>query len=129
DLARRSGTRSRGATVRVAVMKRGGQRTTSARWGELPNEREPRAPPESREPSGLAIPRLGLTLAPATEVAGSGNEGVVVTAVEPDGVAADQGFKAGDVILEVAGRKVASPADLRAGIGNAQRAGQRTVLI
>jgi len=72
---------------------------------------------------------IGLTLAPATEVAGSGNEGVVVTAVEPDGVAADQGFKAGDVILEVAGRKVTSPADVRAGISNAQREGKRTVLL
>jgi serine protease Do len=129
DLARQIGTMSPGSTVRLTVMQKGEQKTISVTLGELPNEREARATPESREPSGLAIPRLGLTLAPATEVAGSGNEGVVVTAVEPDGVAADQGFKAGDVILEVAGRKVASPADVRAGINNAQREGRRTVLV
>jgi serine protease Do len=129
DLARQIGTMSPGSTVRLTVMQKGEQKTISVTLGELPNEREARATPESREPSGLAIPRLGLTLAPATEVAGSGNEGVVVTAVEPDGVAADQGFKAGDVILEVAGRKVASPADVRAGISNAQREGRRTVLV
>ena len=129
DLARQIGAMSPGATVRLTVMQKGEQKTISVTLGELPNEREARATPESRDPSGLAIPRLGLTLAPATEVAGSGNEGVVVTAVEPDGVAADQGFKAGDVILEVAGRKVASPADVRAGIGNAQREGKRTVLL
>jgi serine protease Do len=129
DLARQIGAMSPGSTVRLTVMQKGEQKTISVTLGELPNEREARATPESREPSGLAIPRLGLTLAPATEVAGSGNEGVVVTAVEPDGVAADQGFKAGDVILEVAGRKVTSPADVRAGIGNAQREGKRTVLI
>jgi serine protease Do len=129
DLARQIGTMSPGSTVRLTVMQKGQEKTISVTLGELPNEREARATPESREPSGLAIPRLGLTLAPATEVAGSGNEGVVVTAVEPDGAAADQGLKAGDVILEVAGRKVASPADVRAGIGNAQREGKRTVLI
>ena len=40
-------------------------------------------------------------------------EGVVVTKVDPDGVASEQGFKTGDVILEVAGKKVANPADVR----------------
>src|SRR5262247_2853559 len=129
DLARQIGAMSPGTTVRLTVLQKGQEKTISVTLGELPNEREARATPESREQSGLALPRLGLTLAPATEVAGSGNEGVVVTAVEPDGVAADQGFKAGDVILEVAGRKVASPADVRAGISNAQREGKRTVLI
>jgi len=75
------------------------------------------------------VPRLGLTLASGTEVAGSGSEGVVVTQVEPDGVAAEHGFKAGDVILEVAGRKVASPSEFRVGGRHAQREGKRTVLI
>jgi len=129
DLARQIGVMAPGSTVRLTVLQKGQEKTISVTLGELPNDREARATPESREPSGLALPRLGLTLAPASEVAGSGNDGVVVTAVEPDGVAADHGFKAGDVILEVAGRKVGSPADVRAAIGNAQREGKRTVLI
>ena len=53
-------------------------------------------------------PRLGLSLAPAD---GSGEPGVVVTEVDPAGPAADFGFKAGDVILEVAGKTVATPAE------------------
>jgi serine protease Do len=129
DLARQIGAMSPGTTVRLTVLQKGQEKTISVTLGELPNEREARATPESREPSGLALPRLGLTLAPASEVAGSGNEGVVVTQVEPDGVAAEHGFKAGDVILEVAGRKVASPAEVRVAVGNAQREGKRTVLI
>src|SRR5262245_35492690 len=121
---------SPGTTVRLTVLQKGQEKTISVTLGELPNEREARATPETREQgSGLALPRLGLTLAPASEVAGSGSDGVVVTQVEPDGVAAEHGFKAGDVILEVAGRKVASPADIRASIGNAQREGKRTGLI
>jgi serine protease Do len=129
DLARQIGAMSPGTTVRLTVLQKGQEKNISVTLGELPNEREARATPESREQSGLALPRLGLTLAPASEVAGSGSEGVVVTQVEPDGVAAEHGFKAGDVILEVAGRKVASPADVRASVGNAQREGKRTVLI
>jgi serine protease Do len=129
DLARQIGAMSPGTTVRLTVLQKGQEKSISVTLGELPNEREARATPESREQNGLALPRLGLTLAPASEVAGSGSEGVVVTQVEPDGVAAEHGFKAGDVILEVAGRKVASPADVRASVGNAQREGKRTVLI
>jgi serine protease Do len=129
DLARQIGAMSPGTTVRLTVLQKGQEKTISVTLGELPNEREARATPETREQGGLALPRLGLTLAPASEVAGSGNEGVVVTQVEADGVAAEHGFKAGDVILEVAGRKVASPSEIRVAVGNAQREGKRTVLI
>ena len=97
--------------------------------GELPVQREASVQPASPDPGFLGVPRLGLTLAPAGEVAGSGNDGVVVTAVDPDGIAAEHGFKAGDVILEVGGRKVASPTDIRTVIGTAQKDGKRTVLI
>ena len=75
------------------------------------------------------MPRLGLTLAPAGQVAGGGSDGVVVTSVEPDGVASEQGFKTGDVILEVAGKKVANPADVRGALDDAQKDGKRTVLM
>ena len=52
----------------------------------------------------------------------------MVTNVDPNGIAADQGFKTGDVILEVAGKKVANPADVRSVLGDAQKEGKRTVL-
>ena len=52
------------------------------------------------------MPRLGLTLAPAGGVAGAGGEGVVITNVEPDSIAAEHGFRTGDVIMEVAGKPV-----------------------
>ena len=75
------------------------------------------------------MPRLGLTLAPAADVAGNGSDGVVVTDVDPDGIAADHGFKTGDVILDVGGRKVGKPADVRSAIQDAQKDGKRTVLM
>ena len=75
------------------------------------------------------MPRLGLTIAPAGQVAGSGSEGVVVTEVDPNGIASDQGFKTGDVILEVGGKKVANAADVRSALSDAQKDGKRTILM
>ncbi len=75
------------------------------------------------------MPRLGLTLAPAGQVAGAGSEGVVVTGVDPNSVAAEHGLKTGDVITEAGGKKVASPADIRTAIGDAQKEGKRTLLM
>src|SRR5262249_30204198 len=98
--------------------------------GELPNQREARATtmPDSSGAEGTDVPRLGLTVVPAGQVAGSGSEGVVVTEVDPNGIASDQGVKTGDVILEVGGKKVANPADVRSAHNGGKRAGKRTFL-
>jgi serine protease Do len=68
-------------------------------------------------------------LAPAGQVAGSGSEGVVVTDVDPDGIASEHGFKTGDVILDVGGKKVANPVDVRNAIADAHKDGKRSVLM
>ena len=62
-------------------------------------------------------------------IAGSGSEGVVVTEVDPNGLASDQGFKTGDVIFEVGGKKVANPVDVRSALSEAQKDGKRTILM
>ena len=77
-----------------------------------------------REVPDSDIPKLGLTLAPDK----SGNKGVVVTAVASGGVAADHGFQVGDVILDVGGSPVMTPADVRKSLSDARSAGKRTVL-
>src|SRR5262249_23565666 len=74
-------------------------------------------------------PKLGLMLAPAGEVAGGGSEGLVVTAVDPEGLAAEHGIKTGDVILDVGGKKVATAADVRDAVSDAHKNGKRTVLM
>ena len=50
-------------------------------------------------------------------------------AVDSGGVAADHGFSTGDVILEVAGKSVSTPTDVREVIASARTEGKRTVLI
>jgi serine protease Do len=54
---------------------------------------------------------------------------VVVAEVDPAGPAADFGFKPGDVILEVGGKTVATPDDLRKAVGAARAEGKHSVLM
>jgi serine protease Do len=130
DLARQIGSMTPGSTAKLTVWRKGEEKTFSISLGELPNQREARANmPDSSSPEGTDVPRLGLTVVPAGQVAGSGSEGVVVTDVDPNGLASDQGFKTGDVILEVGGKKVANPSDVRSALKDAQKDGKRTILM
>jgi serine protease Do len=116
--------------VKLSVLRKGSEKTVSVTLGELPNSKEARAdtPPDS-DGGGADLGKLGLTLAPAGRVAGNGGEGVVVTAVDPSGIAAERGFATGDVILEVAGKTVSSPGDVRKEIARARSDGKRAVLL
>jgi serine protease Do len=51
----------------------------------------------------------------------------VVTDVDPNGLASEYGI--GDVILDVGGKKVSNPVDVRKAIADAQTDGKRTVLM
>jgi serine protease Do len=130
DLARQIGTMAPGATVKLTVWRKGAEKTFSLTLGELPSQREARATtPDTSGPNSTEVPKLGLSLAPAGQVAGSGSEGVVVTNVDPNGVASEQGFQTGDVILEVGGKKVANASDVHSVLNDAQKDGKRTVLL
>jgi len=72
---------------------------------------------------------LGLTLAPAKTVAGKGSRGVVITDVNPDGPAAEHGIRTGDVILDVSGKAVNTPSDVRQAVIDARSAGKHAILM
>ena len=130
ELARDISSMPPNTSVKVTLLHKGSEKSVTLTLGTLPAEREARAEPSTRDDSSATdVPRLGLTLAPAGKVAGSGNEGVVVTNVDPNGIAADHGFKTGDVILEVGAKKVANPNEVRDAIRDAQKDGKQTVLM
>jgi serine protease Do len=129
DLAKQIGSIPPGATVKLTVWRKGEEKSFSLSLGELPKSREARATKPDSEATVAGLPKLGMIVAPAQEVAGSGSEGVVVTEVDPDGVASEHGLKSGDIILEVGGSKVVTAEDIRKAMGEAQKNGKHAVLM
>ena len=130
DLAKKISGIAPGSAVKLTVVRKGSEKTYSLTLGTLPKEQQQaRASTRDDNDRGSKEPRLGLTLAPAKLVAGSGDEGVVVTAVDPDGPAANRGFKTGDVILEAGGKLVSSPTDVSEAMALARKDGKRSILL
>jgi serine protease Do len=115
ELARIIGGFAPGSTVKLDVLHKGKNKVVSLTLGQLPNDQQAKADIETGgkgSPLGIAVPHLGLTLAPAGKADSARKEGVVITKVEPKSPAADRGLKKGDVILEVAGKNVTKPGDV-----------------
>jgi serine protease Do len=133
ELARTIGGLSPGTAVKLNVLHKGEDKVVNLTLGQLPNSLEAKADADNGDKGnskrGTDVPKLGLTLAPANSVAGAGKEGVVVTDVDPKSAAAERGFKEGDVILEVAGKSVASVADVREAINTARDDNKNSVLM
>ena len=91
DLAAKIGSMAPGTTVQIGIFRNGSERTISVTLVELPGTPfKPATAPQEQEPS-----RLGLTLAPAATIKGAGNQGVAITEVDPNGLAAEKGLAAG----------------------------------
>jgi serine protease Do len=125
ELARSIAALAPGAAVKLTVLHKGKDEAISLTLGQLPATQEANAAPDH----GADVPRLGLTVAPASSVAGAGKSGVVVTGVDPNSNAATRGVKQGDVILEVAGKSVASPGDISEAVKTAHADNKNSVLM
>jgi serine protease Do len=128
DLARRIGAMAPGNSVKLAILRNGETRTMALTLGQLPDQRQANAGTDQGT-RDATTPRLGLTLAPASDVDGAGDQGVAVTAVDPEGPAAEHGIKTGDVILDIAGKAVSKPEDVRQALANSHKVGKRAVLM
>jgi serine protease Do len=132
ELARIIGGFAPGNAVKLDVLHKGNSKVVNLTLGQLPNAQEAKADTDADAKGsarGIEVPRLGLTLAPAGELAGAGKKGVVVTKVDPKSAAADRGFKEGDVILEVAGKSVGNSGDVSQAIEAARTDKKNSVLM
>lgn len=127
DLSRRVAMVAPGTSVELGIKRDGQEKTLTVTLAEMPNQQQANAGSAAQTPSG--VPHLGLTLAPANQVAGSGDKGVVVESVDANGVAADHDMKTGDVILDVGGTSVANAADIRKALVDAKTQGKHNVLM
>lgn len=135
DLAKKIGSLSPQSGVKLTIIHDGSEKTVSLELGKMPknlgmaeNDNN-RGSQQDNDNGNLSLGKLGLMLAPAERVAGAGDEGVVVTDVDSSGAAAEHGFATGDVILEVAGKTVSTPSDVRKAITSVRSEGKRTVLM
>ena len=130
-LSRLIGSLKPDTTVQLGILRDGEEMELALTLGELPAERQmasvqPDAAPEVQE---SVVDALGLELTPASEVEGSGEDGLVITDVSPDSNAAEKGIEPGDVVLEVGGTQVASVADVNAAIETARTNARSAVLM
>jgi serine protease Do len=128
DLARTIARLAPGATVKLDVLRNGTAKNIDLTLAEMPKERQARADSSGQATPESGVPHLGLSLAPAAEV-GAGSQGVAVVNVDPDGPAAEHGFQAGDVILDVGGKPVSNVSDVRQAMTDARAQGKHDVLV
>jgi serine protease Do len=129
DLAREIGAMAPGASAKLSIWRKGETKTVSLTIGDASDQQQANASAEQHGTPSSGEPRIGLTLAPATDVGGAGNQGVAVVAVDPNGPAAEEGIKTGDVILDVAGKAVSKPEDVRQALASQHKDGKYSVLM
>jgi serine protease Do len=88
--------------------------------------------PASVAPTGKAM-GLGLTaLTPEVRRAYNveeGVQGVLITQVDPESNAAEEGLQAGDVVVSIGNKAVHSPQDVQKSVAVAQSSGRKSVLL
>jgi serine protease Do len=130
DLIRRVSEMPPGKSIELGLIRQNEQKNINVTLGELPVPRgESRSVAEKSElPTADGDkPNVGLTLMPAENL-GPGVRGVIVADLDPGGVAAESGLSTGDVILDVGGNAVKTPADFYKALTEVQSKGKRIAL-
>ncbi|HTV37546.1 MAG TPA: Do family serine endopeptidase [Xanthobacteraceae bacterium] len=129
DLARTIAMLPPDSAVKLDVLRQGESKTVSVTLATMPNEEQQASATQEQTSPTSGVPHLGVTVAPANEVAGAGERGVVVTAVDPNGPAAEAGLQSGTVILDVAGKTVGNAGDVVNALKEAKAQGKHDVLM
>jgi serine protease Do len=120
-----------GTRIKLTVLRDNESKTVDLTLAEMPRQEQASAAPQQteKEPHQKRESALGLSLAPAQDISGAGDKGVVVLGVDPDSPAASNGMQTGDVILTVSGKPVNQPADVRQAIDQSRATGKQAVLM
>ena len=131
DLARKIAEFAPATKVNVEVLRYGKAETVAVTLGTFPGKVEVAAKIEPVKPASTELSQLGLSLSlPTVGKAGTAaKEGVLITDVDAASDAAVKGLKAGDLILDVQGQKVATPAEVETGVQSVKSAGRPAVLL
>ena len=124
DLSRTIADMKPGDKVELTLLRNGAEKTVSATLQAQKSEAV-----ASQNQPGPVGPQLGLELAPARDVDGAGQKGVAIVGVDPNGPAAEKGLTTGDVILDVAGKSVSTPQDVKSEVASAKSQAKSAVLM
>nr|WP_233352247.1 DegQ family serine endoprotease [Pseudogemmobacter humi] len=137
DLTRRVADAPVGEAVPVVVLREGATETLTITLGRREEAEGVSTPSGGARPGQEQgqLELLGLTLAPLSE--GLRNqyglpadaEGLVITKVDQAAEAWTKGLREGDVITEVSQQKISRLQDLQDRIGDAKKAGRKSVLL
>ena len=126
------------AHVPVDIWRAGKRQTIQVVVAEMPDDDKPSdAARLSKSPANPSVDfaALGMRVSPLTDATrqkfkiDAQQKGIVITEVSPEGLAADHGLKAGDVVVQVAQNPVDSPADLQKRLDEARTGGRKSVLL
>lgn len=129
-----------GRAVDVKIWRDGKPMTLQVTIAKLDEEDQvaqagPQAPEDVPPSKALSVEPLGVDVARTTaEVRDryqlpEGVEGVVITAVDPNGPAFEEGLREGDVLAEVSQEQVSTPDEVKRIVEGAKKAGKRSVLL
>jgi serine protease Do len=134
-----------GSRVPLEIIRNGKRATVTVTVGQRPTEEQLAAISGGNSgnqgsggdttPATTTQRTLGLSLAPLTpELARAVNlpanaRGVIITSVDPNGDAAEEGLQRGDLIVSVNNQLVTSPAQVVGAVDSARKAGRSSVLL
>ena len=90
---------------------------------------KPQTVAKEEAPVEKRAPTLGIEIAPAKDIPDAGEKGVVIVGIDPNGAAAASGLSKGDVILQVAGKPVSTPAEIKTDLAADRKEGKKAVLL
>jgi serine protease Do len=127
ELSRQIGGMNPGQTAHVQVWRDGSEKAFDVKLGKFP-EPDKMASADQSTPSDSGgsetLNKFGLTVTPSDD-----GKGLVVTDVDPNSAAADNGIQAGDVIVAANFKDVNSAAGLDKAASDAAKAGRKAILV
>ena len=120
DVTRRVSQIKPGDQAKITYLRAGKEQIATIKLASLPETKSAAVDPATAK----ASPTFGLALAPTKE-----GTGVLVTDVDPNGIGAEKGIVKGEIILEIGGKLVSKPTDVRAALDEARKDGRKAVVL
>ncbi|MCS6778529.1 MAG: DegQ family serine endoprotease [Geminicoccaceae bacterium] len=130
-----------GREVEVLIWRKGEKKSVRVKLGELPDDEQiaelgkPQEPGKPAPGPTARVGEFGIVVSPITPELKTrfqlpdNAKGVVVVEVDPDGPAAQEGIRPGDLIVEAMQEEIKAPGELKAKVEAAKRSGRKAALL